>query len=252
MVENNGMRDEDDLRRLFSETETPHTLDADSVIARVRRRRFPRQLAAGAVGVLALAGVGVLAVNVSSLTQSTSTVAEQSTLSDEAPQEDSNEMAPMKRLGADALNSCGEPVAYPEPSAYGLELTVEFPPTASSTSAGIDGTVTMTNTSGEAVSGLTAIGPTVTVSQEDVVVALGAPAEYATTMVELQPGESVAYAASFVPVVCSTTGDATTAPALPSGEYDLSAAVDFTPALGTIDPPLADLVTGPRSQITLQ
>ena len=251
MAENNGARNENDLRKLFAEAGTPHTLDPDAVIARVRRRRLPRQLAAGAVGVLAIAGVGVLAVNVSTLTQSTSTVAEQGTLSDEAPQESFDESAPMKRLGADALNSCGEALATPEPSAYGLELSVEFPPTATSTSVGIDGLVTMTNTSSEAVSGLTAIGPTVTVSQGDLVVALGRPTEYVGTMVDLQPGESLEYAASFAPVQCSAEDGATTPP-LPPGSYDLTAAIDFTPGLGAIDPPLADLVTGPRSQITLQ
>ncbi|NYF10325.1 hypothetical protein HDC94_001481 [Leifsonia sp. AK011] len=252
MTENDGMRDENDLRRLLAETDAPHTVDADAVIARARRRRVPQQVAAGALGVLALVGVGVLAVNVSSLTQSTSTVAEQGSLSDEAPLESSDEMAPMKRLGAESLNTCGEAAASPEPSEYGLELAVQFPPAASSTSALIDGTVTMTNTSDEAVSGLTVIGPTVTVSRGDLVVALGVPTEYEMTMVELQPGETVAYAASFVPVLCSTGEDVATAAALPAGDYDVSAAVDFTPAVGTVDPPLPDLVTGPRSQITLQ
>ena len=57
------MPSEDDLRDLFasaSAPHAPHAIDAQRVIARSRRRRLPRQLAAGTVGVLAIAGISVV------------------------------------------------------------------------------------------------------------------------------------------------------------------------------------------------
>lgn len=252
MTENEGGNGEDDLRRMLANAHpnAMRPLDADRVIARARRRRLPRQLAAGAVGVLAIAGVGVLAVSVPSLTQPSGISADQAQVMESAPSEGTDTIAPMsKRIGAEDLNSCGEIRATPDPSGYGLELTVQFPAEASVSSPTIDGIVTMTNTSAEPVSGITAIGPTVTVSENDLVVAVSAPSDYAEEMVDLQPGESLEYAASFVPARCDV---ATTEP-LPTGNYELSGAIDFTPdGLGPNDPALADLVTGPPSQITLQ
>ena len=252
MTEHDEMHGENELRRMLANANpvTDRPVDPQLVIARARSRRLPRQLAAGAVGVLAIAGVGVLAVNVPSLTQPTGISADQAQVMESAPNEGADAEAPMsKRLGAEALNTCGEIRATPEPSRYGLELTVQFPAVAAVSSSTIDGVVTMTNTSTETVEGVTAIGPTVTVSDGGVVVAVAAPSDYVGAMVDLQPGESLEYAASFVPASC----DVGATEALPAGRYDLSGAIDFTPdGLGTDEPALADLVTGPPSQITLQ
>ena len=255
MAENNASRDEDDLRKMLRGTgaQAPHSVDPAVVISRARRRRLPRQLAAGAVGVLAIAGVGVLAVNVSTLTQPSSISAEQSQMQEAAPDAGASDEMFDKRSGADTLNACTAVVATPDPSRFGLELTVQFPSAAPVSAARIDGVVTMTNTSSQPVEGFTAIGPTVTVSQGDVVVALGAPEEYDATVVSLGPGESVEYAASFAPVRCDEAETGSSSEPLPPGDYELSAAADFTPnELGVDEPVTADLVTGPRSQLTLQ
>lgn len=247
------MPDEKELRDLLASADAPNSLDPAVVIRRAKRRRLPQQVAAGAVGVLAVAGIGVLAVNLSSLSSPLATTSDQSALSDEAADAPSDEFLTQKRLGADAINVCGAVPAAPEPSRYGLELTVDFPDVAPANAAAVDGQVTMTNTSAEIVSGMTAIAPTVAVIQDDLVVALSGPAEYAVQMIDLAPGQSVEYATSFSPVQCSADGDAGDNAPLEAGDYELTALVDFTPAeLGADEPALADLVSGPRSQLTLQ
>ena len=238
------MPDENDLRRLLSETtDAPHTLDAAKIVAHSRRRRLPRQLAAGAVGVLAIAGVGVLAVNVSTLQNPAYTSADQSTMSDSVPESDS-ELEAIKRGGADTLNACGAPIALVDPSRYGLEVAVEAPPSAMLETGSVEGVVRLTNTSTEPVDGLTVIPPTLTMSSDNLVVAQGMATPLAgDAELALQPGDSVEYAMTLSLVSCI---DGET---LPPGSYDVSAAVDFTRSEPDADGP--DLVTGPLTSIAL-
>jgi hypothetical protein len=77
------------------------------------------------------------------------------------------------------------------------------------------------------------------------------------TGVDLAPGESLEYTASFDAVECGPEDDGPDGfradlPALAPGTYELSAAIDFAPDVpDPTEPALADLVTGPRSVITL-
>lgn len=241
------MPDENDLRRLLAETDAPHRIDPATIVSRSRRRRLPRQLAAGTFGVLAIAGVGVLAVNVSTLQGPASTTAEQATMSDSAP-ESSSGLEFDKRGGADVLNACGAPLAVVDPSRYGLELTVQEP-TGSVATEALDAVVVLTNTSAEAVDGFAALAPTLTMSRDNVVVAQGTAAALdGDGALQLEPGESVEYPVRIDLTSCSVDGVQVPAP----GTYDLSAAVDFAPAEPRPDEPaLADLVTGPPTSITL-
>lgn len=246
------MPDENDLRRLLSETDAPHTLDAAKIVARSRRRRLPRQLAAGAVGVLAIVGVGVLAINVPALRNPAYTSADQSTMFESAPESEAGggaELDTIKRGGADTLNVCGAPLAEVEPSRYGLELTVEAPPVVSPAASLVNGVARLTNTSTEPVDGFIATGPTLTMSFGNVVVAQGAPFYVrGDGAVSLQPGESVEYTVQLDLMSCSADGVQLLSP----GDYELSAAVDFTPAeLAPDEPVIADLVTGPLTSLTL-
>lgn len=254
------MPDESDLRELFEKSSAPNTLDADRIIARSRARRAPKQLAAGVLGTLAVAGVFVVAINTSGLGQqspSTSTMMEQSQEAADSSGADSDSM--LKRVPAERLNLCGAPLTVVEPSYYGLQLDVEF---AENAPVGTDvaGMVRLTNLSDERVMGTTAAVPALTVSQNGTVLwHSNGPMIMSLVVVDLEPGQSLEYAASFTPVKCDVEDDTsesfrTDLPALPAGAYELSAAIDFSPdpSMPTNGTPEMDLVTGPLSTITLQ
>lgn len=251
------MPTEDDLRKLLSGAEAPNTLDAGRIIARSRMRRLPAQLAAGTIGVLALAGVGVVVVQTSQLgVPSAVTSAEDSAMVEgDASEADVSEI---KRAPADLLNLCGAPVSESAPSYSGLELTVEFPPSIAAGSARVDGIVRLTNLSSVDVRGTTASAPALTLSSDGITVwHTNGAMDLSLTGVNLAPGESLEYVASFEPVQCAPEDDGpdgfrANLPALAPGTYELSAAIDFAPDVpDPTEPALADLVTGPRSVITL-
>lgn len=254
------MPTEDDLRDMFAAAEPPQRIHADRVIARSRARRRPRQVLVGAVGALAVAGLVVVSLPalfpqhsaISTLSQAGGSAAEPNVQAFDS-----------KRAPADRINLCTGPLAEPAPSPSGLRLDVAFPATAAVGSDAIQGTVRLTNTGADPVSGSTA-APAITLSQGGIVLwhSTGAAAE-AARPVELAPGQSMEFAASFTPVRCGVQDDEAAAfradlPAVPAGEYSLSAALDFMPAASTpvMSTPGADvvgveLVTGPLSPITL-
>lgn len=157
----------------------------------------------------------------------------------------------IQRAPAEKINLCTGAVAEPVASATGLELTVDFPDAAVGTRS-VTGTVTLTNNGSEAVSGTTANRPAITVSQNGTVLwhTNGGIDPVATT-VALAPGESLEYEGAFSPVLCGVNDDLAPQfndklPPLPSGEYDVSAAIDLTYDGGV------DLVTGPSETVTLR
>jgi hypothetical protein len=253
------MPSEDDLRDLFasaSAPHAPHSIDAERVIARSRRRRLPRQLAAGTVGVLAIAGISVVGLQSIQLAPPSSSITSQETAAGAAPAEDST----IKRAPAEKLNLCTSALAEVAPSPLGLQLDVTFPQSAPVGTAPVEATVLLTNTSAVPISGTTGPSPALTLSQDGIVLwhSNGAVAASAV-LVNLAPGESLEYAASFVPVRCEVDDDLAESfreglPALPPGAYELSAALDFLPDALPTDgsTPGLDLVTGPRSTIILQ
>jgi hypothetical protein len=254
------MPTESDLRDMFESAGAPNRLDAQRIIARSRTRRLPRIVGAATIGTLAVAGFGVLGVQTLAMQQQPMTA---STLDQSA--EDSGGAAPessetfMKRAAADELNQCAGPVAETVPSFSGLQLDVAFPEVAPVGGA-VAGSVTLTNSSPARVIGTTASRPAITLSQNGIVLwhSNGA-VDFSAVVVDLEPGQSLTYAASFEPVRCEAQDDLAEAfradlPAVPPGEYELSAAIDFSP-----DPSMPqqqtqglDLITGPREPITLQ
>ena len=69
-------------------------------------------------------------------------------------------------------------------------------------------------------------------------------------VVDLAPGESMEYAASFVPVVCAVEDDLAESfrddlPPAPAGSYDVSALIDLSTDGN------AELISGPSSTITV-
>ena len=248
------------LRHLFAEN--PGTaIDVDSVVRRSRSRRAPRILAAGAFTVLAIGGIA--AVSVQGLSQlgggatSASNGASDSASESVAGEESSTLMESsadetIKRAPAERINLCTGTVAEVAPSQSGLELSVAFPATAPAGAPSIAGMVTLTNSGPSTLSGYTAASPAITLASDGIVVwhSNGPMIELARD-VSLAPGESLEYAASFVPVVCGVEDDSAESfrsdlPAAPAGTYAVSAAIDF---LSDVD---ADLVTGPAQTITLQ
>ena len=253
------MPSESELRDLLSSAHAPHELDAQRIIARSRRRRLPRQLAAGAVSVLAVAGISVVVIQTSLVSQPPSTVSmmDQSAEGGAAPEASADSI---KRAPADRINLCEAPLADVAPSTLGLQLDVAFPSTAPVGTDTVGGAVRLTNTSGLTVSGTTTMVPAITLSRDGVVLwHSNGQVETPERAVTLSPGESIEYEASFVPVRCTVEDDGAEQfradlPPVPAGYYDLSAALDFLPDAAPTDgsTPGLDLVTGPRSTIQLQ
>lgn len=245
---------EDDLRDLFAASaEPPRRIDAKRVIARSRQRRLPRQLAIGVVGTLAIAGIVV--VSLPTLLPQPATLSEASGAAPNVQAFDSAKRAP-----AEKLNLCAGALVDPPPSVYGLRLDVAFPATAPLGTEPIQGTVRLTNTGQDAVTGSTAASPAITLSQGGTVLwhSNGPTIDVAVT-VDLAPGQSMEYPASFSPVRCEVQDDAAESfraglPAVAAGAYYLSAAIDFLPDASMPQQPTPglDLVSGPVSEIVLQ
>ena len=253
------MPTEDDLRDAFARADAPNTLDARRIVARSRARRLPRQLAAGSVGALALAGVLVLGVQITQLSSpavSTAGGGAAYDSSESAPAPEADTM--IKRAPADKVNLCTGPLAELAPSQYGLQLDVAFAASAPADSDLVTGAVTLTNTSDREVIGYTPTSPAMTLSQDGVVLwHSNGITNYALMSVDLAPGASLEYQASFVPARCAVEDDERESfradlPALEPGAYQLSALIDFTadPSMGQETPEL-DLVSGPLSTIAL-
>jgi hypothetical protein len=235
-------------------------VDVNSVLRRTRRRRLPKRAAAGGVLTLAIGGIAVAGFQgLSGLSQSSggssdsaaSTAEDSGGTSELFSSGDTSSSDLAKRAPADRINLCGGAVADVAPSATGLVLTTEFDDATVGTSS-VDGIVTMTNEGSETVSGTTAVSAAITLSQDGIVLwhSNGAMIDMAT-VVELAPGESLEYAASFVPVMCDVEDDLEESfrddlPDAPAGEYQVSAAIDLSTDGN------AELITGPASTVTLR
>ncbi|MBC7590830.1 MAG: hypothetical protein H7226_07280 [Salinibacterium sp.] len=255
------MPSEDELRRLLASGEVPHErIDTNSVIRRSRTRRLPRQIAAGAVSALAVVGIVTVAVQstqFNSPAMMTSQGAADGGSSEAAPSESFD--TSLKRAPADKVNFCTGALAELSPSVYGLRLDVTFPATATVGVSPVEGAVTLTNTSDSQVTGYTGPTPALTLSQDGIVLwHSNGPMITSLALIDLAPGASMSYPASFTPVRCGVDDDMGTSfrddlPAVPAGQYDLSAVIDFTadPSMMQQDTPELDLVNGPLSPITL-
>lgn len=251
------MPTEDDLRRMLGAAgDAPNRLDAGAVVRRSRARRLPKQLAAGAIGVLAVAGISVLSVQSLTAAPAPSTMVAGEAYDQSAP---APELDSIKRAPADKINLCTGTLAELSPSPYGLQLDVEFPETAAVGTEPITGTVRLTNTSDREVVGSTPMRPSLTVSKDGTVLwHSNGVTLLGSVEVDLQPGESLTYETTFTPVLCGVEDDLgddfrAGLPALGAGDYDLSAVIDFTadPSMGQESPEL-DLVSGPTSTIRLE
>jgi hypothetical protein len=249
------MASESELRDRFHEGTLPSgQIDVEAVLRRARARRRPRVVLAGAGSVLAIAAIAVPAALGSLAGPATDTAliagSGDSDAEYAAPQAEGD--AALARPPAEKLNLCTAPVAEVPPADNGLVLSVE-PVTASAGDHGIPTIVTMTNTGTTAVSGTTPGLPSMTLSQDGVTLwHSNGPQTMIAIPVELRPGQSLQYPATFEPVRCGSEDELADdfrqdLPELGAGLYQLSAAIDFTRNDGSF----IDLVTGPAVRVSL-
>lgn len=241
-------------------------IDLPGVLRRSARRRLPVQIALGTGALLAVAGIGgVVAMGgfggLGSSSMSTTDSATESS-AESAPDPASGPTegvvdTPMSggstisRAPAEKLNLCGGTVAEIAASESGLVLTTSFPDAAATTGP-VAGVVTLVNGGSTRVVGTTAVSPAITLSKDGLVLwHSNGPTTMMAIEVDLDPGETMEYPASFEPVTCGVEDDSAEAfrpdlPAVPKGDYAVSAAMDLTTTEG-----VPVLVTGPTEQVTL-
>ena len=250
------MATDNNIHKLFKDSDDSGlgSIDTEAVIRRSRARRRPAQFAIGGALVLALGGFGVVGLQAlgNNAPQTTAASRESADESEISTLGDDNlDSGYIERAPADKINLCTGTVAEVAPSSSGLELTVDFPDAATGSSS-VEGTVTLTNNGTEPVVGYTAAGPAITVAQNGIVLWHSNGAMIAMAVdVNLAPGESLEYATSFQPVICGVEDDMAESfgeklPPLPSGTYEVSAAIDLIGESAT------ELVTGPASTVTLK
>ena len=271
------MATEPNIRNLFPADDTPiKALDAGAIIRRSRARRLPKRLAVGGITTLAVAGIVVASVQGFGTTANISASSQQSEATTaQEPAEQGSADSPMsateaggadlssKRAPAVSINQCGGTIAELDLPSSDLELSLDFPKTATLDGKEISGTVTLTNTGDETLSGhLQQNHPAITLSQDGVVLwhsnftAEDSMMHYPEP---LAPGQSVEYTTTFWPVTCTVEDETADPdadidygtwgqflPEVDPGEYQLSALMDFE----TTDD--VELVASPTSTITLK
>ena len=222
------MPSEDDLRAELGRTPTAGGIDLDRVLARSRARRRPRQVATTLVGALALTGVLVIGVQTLPRPGTDTAVMMESGTAGGAASED----AALSGPAAPMIAACAAPAAAPTGVVGGLALELAFPTSVAADTAQIEGTVRVTNVGATAVSATTAPVPAIAVSENGIVVwHTNGPTILSLATIELAPGQSVELPASATLVRCAPEDDAlpefrSDLPALPSGDYTLTAAMD--------------------------
>lgn len=248
------MPTEPTLRHLFDAPQPPSAIDVKSIARRSRARRLPKMLGAAGVGALAIGGVIFGGLQLGGGMAATSNAdGAASTVESPAMDAGSSELYSdsIKRAPAEKLNLCEGTVAEPMANVSGLVLAVSFADADAGAST-VSGTVTMTNAGSETITGYTAASPAITLAQNGTVIwHSNGPVIEMAREVALAPGESMEYAASFTPVVCSVEDDLGESfraelPSAPAGVYQVSAAIDL---MGDFN---ADLITGPAQTLTLR
>lgn len=235
-------------------------IDAPTVIRKARAHRRPKQFALGSATVLAVFGIGYAGVTAIPWPQSALMSASDSAALPEAAFGDAtaggaHPTAPdLARESAASSNRCGMPTVQADASASGLVLATDFPKSGPANGLPVEGTVTLTNTGRQRVIGTTGAQPTIVISRDGLTVwHSNGGVRSIGILVDLAPGESMDYPASFTPVGC-TEGDESglsfpsDLPPLSTGVYQVSALIDLAP--DSSDTPWV-LVGGPSQDVAL-
>jgi hypothetical protein len=251
------MSTESDLKNMLAhQGPTLRSVDLSRVLRRSSRRRIAQQVAVGSATTLAVAGIGFAGFSaiggftgISGFGQSTT--GDSSSLGGTATDGAS------KRAPADKVNLCGGTLAGVAPNASGLVLTTRFDP-ADASADRVSGTVTLTNSGPDRVTGTSAAMPAITLSKDRIVLwhSNGSMAAMGVA-VDLAPGASMTYQASFQPVTCAVEDDSTVSfrdnlPHVAGGAYQVSAALDLSQQSPEGSFLSTELVTGPVSAVTLR
>jgi hypothetical protein len=210
------------LRDLFAESDAPtHRIDAARVIAASRRRRLPRQLAAGGIGLLAIVGIGVLSVQTLQAGSPTSTVS----LEQDQSAPESSTRSDSSAGGSGSLFAC---IAPTRGNADGLVAQAEFPEAAPASDTEVSGMVSFANTTTESVT-VTVPRAILTLSRGGATVWTGDSLDGSTPLPTIvKAGETIEVPAAVATVACSDGA------ALTPGEYEIVASIPVITAAGEL------------------
>jgi hypothetical protein len=257
------MADESELRSMLQREAagagTPE-LDPGRLVRRSRARRLPRQLAAGGALTLAVLGLGagaVTGIRLLAPAPETSSAGGSAESADEPPAQDdavdtlgddsagdaagggASELAPAYKI-----NGCGGMLAAAsDPELTGIAVEVDFPAEARAGQA-VTGSVELTNTGEEPLSGqLDAVAATTLA--DDGLVLWHTPRVEESVPLELAPGESTTLTAAFEPLVCAPEDEGLQdfrpdLPRVEPGVYEVSVAFDIV----RLDGPTVQVVSG--------
>lgn len=242
------MVDESDIRSSLRDGETPTILiDTDTVISRSKARRRPRQFAVGAIG--GLAAVSILFAGITTFPRtneltSAGVMAEDSNTRMEGDSGASPAESYLAPEGAAVPQTCGALIPSTAASPYGLTLSIEIA-SPQSASGSAFGTVRLRNTSQMAVTGTTAAIPEVNLTRDGVSISHSPDAQILSVIpVNLQPGQSLEFAASIDIYDCTTID---TGGMLDPGTYTVSTSLAFAPT----DPAAGDAAEVRSSPATI-
>ena len=263
------MSAESDLKKMFRETgPSLGQIDISLVLRRSSRRRVAQRVAVGSATTLAVAGIGVAGfTGIRGLGPTTGSGSASSAAAPDANRPDANRPEAtggstatdggLTLAPAEKINLCGGGLAKVAPNASGLVLSTSFEP-ADAAADRVSGTVTLTNSGSEHIMGTSAVTPTIILSKEGIVRWHSNGSMAATgALVDLAPGASMTYQASFQPVNCAVEDDSTVSfrdnlPHVAAGAYQVSAALDLSRENADGSFLSTDLVTGPTSEVTLR
>jgi hypothetical protein len=256
------MSTESDLKKMFSETgPSLGRVDLSRVLRRSSRRRIAQQVVVGSATTLAVAGISVAGfTGIRGLAPSTGSASSAAAPDANRPEATGGRTTTdgrHTRAPAEKINLCEGTLSEVAPNAAGLVLTSSFEP-ANASADRVSGTVTLTNSGSERIVGGSAVSPTIILSKDGIVrwhsngavAAMGA-------IVNLAPGASMTYQASFQPVTCTVEDDSTVSfradlPHVAAGVYQVSATLDVSRQNTDGSFLSTDLVTGPTSEVTLR
>ena len=253
---------ESDLKKMFSETGAAlGQVDLSRVLRRSSHRRIAQQVAVGSATTLAVAGIGVAGfTGIRGLVQSTGSASSAAAPDANRPEATGGSTATdggLARAPAEKINLCGGVLSEVAPNAAGLVLTTNFEPGDASADR-VSGTVTLTNSGSAHVTGTSAATPTIVLSKDGIVLwHSNGPVAAIGAIVDLAPGASMTYQASFQPVICAVEDDSSVSfrdnlPHVAADAYQVSAALDLSRQNADGSFPGTDLVTGPASEVTLR
>ncbi|MGV8859361.1 hypothetical protein [Rhodoglobus sp.] len=224
------MVDENELRAHLAAGEKPAiTIDTAAIVSRSKARRRPRQLAVGAVGVLAAASL--LFAGISTFPRTGDLMAGSAASDQSATREeggagaDSEESYIAPEDGA-VSETCGAIIPSSAATPYGLAIDLDIDRTVTASGSAF-GTVRLTNTSDEAVTGTTASVPDVNLTRDSVSISHSPDAQILSVIpVNLQPGQSVEFAVSIAIYDCTVID---TGGKVEPGTYAISTSLAFAP-----------------------